>query len=619
MPGETSPFVAKACDVVINTNYDTVGTLTRATLDTLTPAILKTLFQRDAAPTKWVDTAPWFKTAFEMSACGIKRNGLHDWIFGNAKGMGRLVNIVKMDKSPSLVQPFILARQLSVINKEHWIIVGAVTKATAATHGSASTDADNFALTPLTDAQIDAHSDGTAVIRIKTNGGFTLDAAWFLGGTGANGKQGDRVNTFTRVSGAAKMGQYVVLASAASADGTFIDLYVAEENAGGAYEQDMPSSEGAAQDFAGVLLAGANNVNDFESWCQNRPTLNPEKRVPFFFQTSRRTRRIDGIYKETFAKLMRDNQYFAEFIDLPLAEKNKQDEEEWMRRKVNSFFFNKPISANQTMALYTSLDSVLTATPTITGAGAASVQGKFVTYRANYEGVYSQLRNCGRVYDVGNNPINLKELFDEIYNVYRSRKSRGREAMDIDIYTDNKTAEAFDRAMIRFYKDRSQDTMRMVQEITNNDPKKALGFYWRSYILPYPAGVKLHIITHETFDDWKNAFVTPDIETRGNVFLILDLGKGGIYPGMIASNRKSRTLGELENLAKIDPTYFCVLEHYTEEVNITSETMTVVVECPSDNLWIENFDGFQVNTPLAHYGTTTDLIGSSGTAADWYH
>ena len=75
-------------------------------------------------------------------------------------------------------------------------------------------------------------------------------------------------------------------------------------------------------------------------------------------------------------------------------------------------------------------------------------------------------------------------------------------------------------------------------------------------------------------------------------------GRGGtIYPGMIASNSKARTLGELEKLAALDPTFACTMEHVTEEINLTSQTTTAVCECPANSLWIEGiFDGVPLTT-----------------------
>ena len=57
---------------------------------------------------------------------------------------------------------------------------------------------------------------------------------------------------------------------------------------------------------------------------------------------------------------------------------------------------------------------------------------------------------------------------------------------------------------------------------------------------------------------------------------------------MIATNRKKRTLGELEKLAAIDPTFSCTMEYTTEEIMLSSSTITAVVECPANSLWIEN-------------------------------
>ena len=66
---------------------------------------------------------------------------------------------------------------------------------------------------------------------------------------------------------------------------------------------------------------------------------------------------------------------------------------------------------------------------------------------------------------------------------------------------------------------------------------------------------------------------------------------------MIASNKKMRTLGELENLARLDPTYACTMESITEEISLVSETSTAIVECPAVSLIIEGIgDAVPVTT-----------------------
>ena len=254
---------------------------------------------------------------------------------------------------------------------------------------------------------------------------------------------------------------------------------------------------------------------------------------------------------------------------------------------MNTFFFGKPISANQTMALWQSLEQILTVNGTNIDVG---LSGKLVAYRANMVGVYEQLKACGRVKDLQNNKLNLYEFLDEIYRIVRARKSQGKPTDSIDVFTDSLTAADFETAMVAYYKAEYNDIVRINIETGGN----TLGFQWRSFTVKYPIGVKINIVTHEFFDDIANAFSTESISSRGKFLLILDIGKPGtrggtIYPGMLGSNRKQRTLGELENLARIDPTFACTMEYVTQDITLSSETTTAVVECPANSLWIENF------------------------------
>jgi hypothetical protein len=551
-------FQEVPCRVVVSNNFDTHGTITRASVAHLTPDQLLDLFKPDGL---FADMDAWFKTSFEMKACGIKTNGMYDWVMSSQRGMGQLVNSEKVDRGPSLLHPFVLGRQDSVINKDFWAI----------TQGQANSAYTASVTGPLTAPQKALGAAGDRVIRVVNRYGIDLDAKWFL--------DRDRVHIFGRASGTATLGQWKVLASAVATDLSYIDVLIVSENAGSATPFD-------AAPTAGVLLAGGNNVNDFESWCNNRPTLDPRKRVPFWYQTMRRTRRVDSEYKAVFARLMESNTFFQQFGDLPLAERNRQDEEEFQRRWLNAFFFGKPISANQTMALYQNLEQILTVTGTNTDPGTG---GKVIAYRANMVGVYEQLRACDRVRDLQNNALNLYELFKEIYNIVRARKSQGKTADSIDIYTDSEYAALFETAMISYYRQEYGDIVRINIEEGSNE----LGFNWRTFKVKYPIGVKINIVTHEFFDDIASAFATENIGSRGTFMLIMELGKPGakggtIYPGMIASNRKMRTLGELEQLARIDPTFACTMETVTEDISLTSETCTAVCECPANSLWIEN-------------------------------
>lgn len=549
-------FQDTPCTVVVSNNFDTHGTITRASIAHLTPTDLENLFRPNGL---FADMDSWFRTAFEMKACGIKVNGMYDWVMSSQRNIGSLLSYEKVDRGPSLLKPFVLGRQDSVINKEFWAI---------------SNGWENSAYTatvtgPLTAGDKALGSASDRIIRVVSRYGIDLDAKWFV--------DKDRLHLFGRSGGQTLIGQWRVLASEVATDLSYVDVLLTSENAGSATPYDTAPT-------AGVVLKGGNNVNDYESWCQNRPTLDPRKRVPYWFQTMRRGRRVDSEYKKVFERLMESNEYFRQFGDLDLAERNRQDEENWQRDWLNSFFYGKKISANQTLANWQNLEQILTVSG---GSVDPGTGGKIIAYRANMVGVFEQLLACDRVRDLQNQNLNFYELLSEIYRIMRARKSQGKPVDVIDIFMDNQQAADFESAVIAYYRREYGDIVRIVIEEGTNE----LGFYWRVYKVKYPAGLKIAVVTHEFFDDILNAFITENIDSAGRMALILDIGKPGpkggtIYPGMIATNRKVRTLGEIEQLARIDPTFACTMENITEEITLISETCTAIVECPANSVWI---------------------------------
>lgn len=573
----SSRFQDTPCKVVVSNNFDTSGTITRASIAHLTPTDLENLFRPSGL---FADMDAWFRTSFEMQACGTKINGMYDWLMSSQKNVGSLLNVEKVDRGPGLLYPFVKARQDSVINKDYWAITGGVAK--SGYTGNAPTDAGTGAITtgPLTTADLALLSNfsgpqnaGSRVIRVVTRYGIDMDAKWF------NPK--DRIHIFGRAgNGASTRGSWQVVAAEANTALTYVDVLIVDENGGSATPFD-------AAPVAGILLRGGNNVSDFESFCANRPTLDPRKRVPFWYQTMRRIRRVDSEYKKVFARLMESNELFRQFGDLPLAERNRQDEEDFQRNWLISFFWGKPISSQQTLANWQNLEQILTVSGLTVDPG---LGGKIVAYRANMIGIYEQLRSCGQVRDLQNNNLNFYEWLDENYRIYRARKSQGKTVDSIDWFTDSTYAASLESAFIAYYKAEYGDIVRVQIDTGSN----TFGFHWRTFTVKFPVGIKLNIVTHEFFDDIANAGAaeSPDISSSTRFLLALEMGKPGprggtIYPGMIASNKKMRTLGELEQLARIDPTFACTMEHITQEISLTSETCTAVCECPANSTWIE--------------------------------
>jgi hypothetical protein len=84
------------------------------------------------------------------------------------------------------------------------------------------------------------------------------------------------------------------------------------------------------------------------------------------------------------------------------------------------------------------------------------------------------------------------------------------------------------------------------------------------------------------------AAVAENIGSTGRFLWILDFTS--IYPGVITSNRKVHRTGEIEELAKVDQDYACVMENPTQEISLNSLTWTAVLECPATSAIVENFN-----------------------------
>jgi len=268
----------------------------------------------------------------------------------------------------------------------------------------------------------------------------------------------------------------------------------------------------------------------------------------------------------------------------------------------NSFFFGQPLSDKQKLTTYKELP-LISSVATSSNDWSSDVEGAPISYRANALGVYRQLADTGRVQDKAGAVFNLKTFLEEdIFNLVRSRKDQGKPADSVDVFTDSKTAKNIFNAMMKYYVNESGGSngtggaLRLNYDVTNKNISN-LGFYANSFRLHYPAGVTLNVITNEFFDDLVTVHKDAEVNlsatggaegSMGRFLMVLDLG-GGIYPGVIASNRVVHKTGDLADLAKSDSSYNCVMNNPTKETTLNSLTWTAIVECPSDNLIVENF------------------------------
>jgi len=573
-----SPFQDLPCTVAIGNTYDTHGTITQASLTNLTPTQIEAFFKPDGS---YADMDASFLTQLEMKACGTRIQPMYEWLRSSFKNVGNLLHAEPMDRGPGLLRPFIMGRQDSVVNKEFWVI----------TSGWANNAYTPEVTGPLTAGQQALGAAGDRIIRVITNYGFDLDSKWFV--------NRDRIHIFSTSFGASQRGQWKVLASEVAADLSYIDVLIDDENAG----STTPYSATPGANM--VIMPGTNNVSDYENFCENRPALNPRRHVPYWYKTDRRGRRIDSEYQKVIARLSTSNKYFDLFRNLPLAEYNRQDEEQYQSNWAHDFFFSKKISANQTLANWQSLERINSFAAGTLDGGDAMLQ----EFRANPVGAIEQLQACGRVIDLGNTPLNFYEWLDENYRIMRARKSQGRFVETLDWYTDQQNAANIETAFVNYLRAEYGDIVRINIETGGNE----LGFSWKIFSnLKYPVGLKIALVTSDFHDDMVNAFGNEDIASVGRVLWCLDIGKPGpkggtIYPGKIKSNRKTRTLGEIEGMARVDMSWACVMENPTQHITLTSETWTTIVECPANSLAIH---GLADGVPSTAGRTTpyTDLL-----------
>ena len=551
-----STNIFSKCLPAIGTNVNECGAVTLCDVVTPHSDELAAIFTDGEG--NFRDLHALLATQFEIKACGAKQNGLFDFLMANKKMVSQKTIKFPLSPGSTEIAPFIMANQHSVINAEYWSL-------------------KHLSVT-----------GGVYTIHVNSRASIPLDARWFV--PGANLYVHARAST-----GTALRGSFKVVSSGASSFGgaDTIGITATAENStlGSAAKAAFSGFTSGSPLAAGVVIRGSANVNDTERWCYNRPALNDRKHVPFWFETDRYTMCTDELYRSWFKRLQEGNEYFKKFGDVDETQRNKQLGDIWQREWLNKFFWNKRISANQTLGLYRNLDQVTSfSNPSAYGLYTSGTEGRCMGRKANAIGVYEQLAECGQVFDLQNQQLNLVELFEQlIYPIWRARGDQGIPNKVIEIFTDSFTASQIQRGMIQYYDTRSDGLARFMIDTKQvmSGTMGELGFNYNEYTLQYPQ-VKIRIVTDNYFDDFATAMSLENQNSAGRFLWILDFT--GIYPGIITSNSKRHTTGDLEKLAAIDQDLACVMANPTQEVQLNSLTWTAIVECPATSAIVENFN-----------------------------
>lgn len=566
-----SSNIFSKCLPAIGNNVNECGAVTLCDVVTAHSDELTSIFTDGAG--KYRDLHALLATQFEMKACGARQNGLFDFLMSSKKMIGNKKITMPLGPGNSEIAPFVMGKQHSVMNTEYWSL-------------------KNLYL-----------SGSTYVIHVNSRASIPLDNRWFV--PGANLYVNARTSGGTALRGSFK----VVSCEASSFGGASTLLITAtEENStlGWVAKSAFTGFTGGSPLSAGVVVRGTANVQDTERWCYNRPALNDVKHVPFWFETDRYTMCTDELYEAWFKRLQEGNEYFKTFGDVDATQRNKQLADIFQREWLNKFFWNKRISSHQTLADYRNLASVSTFSSASAGLYVPG-EGRCVGRKANAIGVYEQLAECGQVFDLQNQQLNLVELFENLlYPIWRARGDQGIPNDTIEIMTDSFTASMIQRGMIQYYDTRSDGLFRFMVNTDKVMSGKmgSLGFNYFEYELQYPQ-TKIRIVTNNYFDDFASAMSLENINSAGRFLWILDFTS--IYPGIITSNSKKHVTGDLEKLAAVDQDYACVMANPTQEIQLNSLTWSAIVECTATSAIVENFDITRIPAGDAGQTPYTDL------------
>lgn len=522
---------AALCDAIPLTTDDLISTYTNGSGDM---RVMDALLQSD----------------FEIKQCEANQEGLYEFLMANKVNMSHKIIPQGVNGDTIEIAPFIKADQKSPINNEFWTFTGGT-----------SAGAGDWAIT----------------VSSPTN--IPVDVRTF--------PVGRRVHLFGQSeAGSRTMTMWAVAVVTDNGDGT-LTLNLTAMNAASNLDADSLESP-----VTGYLRVGTNNVTDYEQECNEQPAYLNNKLVPFWVQTVRWSYCNSTAYTQFRELMLKSNALYRKFFDLPEVKRNQQLMLTQQKQWVNHFFYAKPISANQTLADFTSLDPITAFEPTDLDIGVDG--GICVGRRAEATGVIEQLAECGRVVDLLGGVLNLPALFTAFYHILRVREGNGDRNRIIDVFTDTFTAELINRAMIQYYSSKSADhngdsTLRLNMNVEGFSlAKKAnFGFYYKSYPLFTPQGAVMNVITHYAFDDELDVADGVGIKDTARKLWVLDFK--GIYPGIIASNKVVAETGKLQDLAKISTDFACVMKVHTKTQSLFSMTYAVIVECPAGNLVIENF------------------------------
>jgi hypothetical protein len=529
--------IFKHCAPAVRSNIGTCGSVSLC--NSTKPATadeLDTLFKSDG---DYRILEALFMTQIETKACGAVQNSWEDFFLANMRVARKNIQFDSQTRSLVKIRPFILAKQRTPINNVYWRV------------SDGASNGENWG------------------IKVQSKSGIPADARSFTAG--------ERVYIETASPGGSKnYWQGVVVTSVENGD--YVDLVLEPQNGGTAFDS-------VTDPVTGVLRRGSANVGKSEKYCDNEPGYIDTRLNEYWLEHSKFTLCSSDEFNEFRAFVIQNNPLYRELYDLPEVEENRQRTQAFWSKWFNNLMFGSPISEKQNLNEYTELptiDNFMSSTGL--GFGGTRCAG----YKANTIGWLEQLQRCSRIFDAQGGQLDLWSLMDAIYKMMRVRMGVGSAAATtFDLFTDSTTAEIIDRGFIKLFKDVSEDTLRLTQDITRGR-NEAFGFQFSSYRLRGKcSGITLNVVTHFGLDDYLAEWNDAGNADQGRAIWLLDMG--GLYAAIVETSRKTLTTGRLNDLAAVDADYTCVEETVTKTVTQVGITYAAVLECPQSHLLIHNF------------------------------
>lgn len=543
---------------IVNIRDGSGTAITRATLKAMTLAEYEALGDQE-------DLQRVYANAAEAKMRGVTQPYINKLLMGRLKNYSGQVNRVNLGGPQSIIQPFIVKRQKTVVNS-NWFEI------------EAGADVNGYRRT----------------ITVKNNALFSQQALpridrYFLTGNTV-------IVAFVGASGAAYSSHFVVISAVDATAGGVSKATVTIEPTtvtSATFAGYTDDQKAAFQPTGGLVVLGTNSVSDYQAWCPVGAVDNNGGFRKYWVQNSRKAHSVTKEYLKAIAA-KNANEFFKTFSTLPYAEQLKQQDIRFNREWWTSVMWGQPDEGQddtwQTNGKLREVNDI--------------VDGNLLEYNARAEGIEYLLAKDSRVIDYAGQPLNLDTLGEYLYQLKRHRQETSDTddpVQEIVLQADKGTANNFKAVIADYY--RKKYGISYTQEIGkggNEEFMQTSGLDVNSYDLDDHGGVKLTVISDPTLFDMAQAAPAAH---RGAARYAMLLDWSDID---VAITKSAAVDHEYPSPNDVPSDFKCVIARNERNIKLYSQAWTVVIDRPERHLMLKNFS---TACPTMHYTSCTAYAG----------